>query len=241
MSLAINYIPVLTTLSGSCLTMANWSELGIEKGAFCLASLCIRPGPQVLMTFHNLRHYCAWPGKIILNLVALLAAKTSSGDFKIRSTYDGSYLTLSKEEVLRLLAHLQPDYVVLPDSQSVLEFSQAAVGWQVLQVGKNSTFSYWIDDLSQPKLSLPADMTGEIWLESDRIAYDAVQGVYYGRTEKGNILDKIYSQDFTPLAENCPCPTCQQGFTKAYLHHLLQHTPLLAQRLLIQHNVLCMQ
>ena len=38
-------------------------------------------------------------------------------------------------------------------------------------------------------------------------------------------------------SENCSCETCSQGFTRAYFHHLLQHTPLLAQRFLVIHNV----
>ena len=59
--------------------------------------------------------------------------------------------------------------------------------------------------------------------------------------QKINILDTIYSEDFTSLAAGCVCPTCQQGFTKAYLHHLLQNTPLLAQRFLIAHNISIMR
>lgn len=238
MSLAINYVPTLTTLAGSCLTTANWSALGVDKAAFCLASLCIRPGPQVLMEFNNLRHYCAWPGKIILNLVALLAAKTASGDFKIRSPYDGSYFTISIKEVFALIDHLQPDYVVLPDNQWVLDFSKQAVNWQVLQIGKNNNIAYWVDDLAQPDPCFPQDMTDILWLESDRPAADAMQGIYYGVTGNSNILDTVHSEEFIPLVDDCACPTCQQGLTRAYLHHLLQHTPLLAQRFLIAHNVM---
>lgn len=242
MSLVINVIPRFTTAAGSSLTMANWSELGIENGSFCLASLCIRPGPQVLMSFKHLRHYCAWPGKIILNLLALLAAETSSGYFKLRSPYDGSYLTISKKEVMQLLEHLQPDYVVFPDSQWLSEFSQGSVAnWQSIVVGKNQLFFYWIDDCSQPIPNFLQDTSGVIWLETDRPAKDALNGIGYQAAEKINILDTIYSEDFTSLAAGCVCPTCQQGFTKAYLHHLLQNTPLLAQRFLIAHNISIMR
>ena len=45
---------------------------------------------------------------------------------------------------------------------------------------------------------------------------------------------------FETIDPECTCPTCSQQFTKAYLHHLLQQTPLLCHRLLIQHNVFWM-
>ncbi len=43
--------------------------------------------------------------------------------------------------------------------------------------------------------------------------------------------------NFNVLDPNCSCPTCTQKLTRAYLHHLLQHTPLLCQRFLILHNI----
>ena len=52
-----------------------------------------------------------------------------------------------------------------------------------------------------------------------------------------NVLDDDYALDYHLLTDNCLCQTCQQGFTRSYFHHLLTHTPLLAQRFLVQHNV----
>lgn len=238
MSLVINVTPSLTTAAGSVLTVANWRELGVEHGAFCLAALCIRPGPQILLSFESLRHYCAWPGKIVLNMVALWAAKTASGDFKLRSPYDGSYFTISKKEVSGMLQHLQPDYVVFPDNQSLSDFSQEPTPWLSLIVGSYGECSYIIDDCPQ---SIPhvvsSGQSGVMWIETDRPAQDGLHGIGYCVDRNINLLEKVYREDFTALEAACTCPTCQQRLTKAYIHHLLQHTPLLAQRFLIAHNV----
>jgi len=40
-----------------------------------------------------------------------------------------------------------------------------------------------------------------------------------------------------PIAEGCPCPACAQGFSRAYLHHLLRAGEQTAQRLLTLHNL----
>ena len=77
----------------------------------------------------------------------------------------------------------------------------------------------------------------EIFLESDTPAKDACLGQLYCHDGVIALLDERYSTQFEPLDANCHCPTCEQKLTRAYLHHLLEHTPLLCQRLLIQHNV----
>ncbi len=40
-----------------------------------------------------------------------------------------------------------------------------------------------------------------------------------------------------PILENCPCPTCSQGFSRAYLHYLLGAGELTALRLVTLHNL----
>mgnify|MGYP002308534132 FL=1 len=57
-------------------------------------------------------------------------------------------------------------------------------------------------------------------------------------TSKGivNILNEKYAKDFTPLDENCDCPTCRRH-TKAYLRHLFKANEVLAMRLAVMHNL----
>jgi queuine tRNA-ribosyltransferase len=40
-----------------------------------------------------------------------------------------------------------------------------------------------------------------------------------------------------PIMEDCPCPTCAQGFSRGYLHYLLRARELTGLRLVTQHNL----
>lgn len=57
-------------------------------------------------------------------------------------------------------------------------------------------------------------------------------------TSKGrvNIRDAKYKDDFSPLDDECDCPTCQH-YTKAYLRHLYVCDETFGKRLLSLHNV----
>lgn len=57
-------------------------------------------------------------------------------------------------------------------------------------------------------------------------------------TSKGrvNIRDAKYKEDFTPLDDECDCPTCQ-NYTKAYLRHLYVCDETYGKRLLSMHNI----
>lgn len=50
-----------------------------------------------------------------------------------------------------------------------------------------------------------------------------------------DLADKIYSDDFTPILTECRCYTCL-NFTRAYIHHLLNTSEILASVLLMLHN-----
>ncbi|MCX7117717.1 MAG: hypothetical protein NTW94_07435 [Legionellales bacterium] len=79
-------------------------------------------------------------------------------------------------------------------------------------------------------------------VETDRPAADGYQGIAYGEEGAMAIHEVHFALQFTPLDANCDCKTCSQKLTRAYLHHLWHHTPLLCQRFIIQHNVhLCAQ
>ena len=75
------------------------------------------------------------------------------------------------------------------------------------------------------------------YLESDLPTRDASLGIVYHRDGVYSLKDKTQALQFEPIDSNCLCPTCSQRLTRAYLHHLLEHTPLLCQRFLIQHNI----
>ncbi|XP_011495304.1 PREDICTED: queuine tRNA-ribosyltransferase subunit QTRTD1 homolog isoform X2 [Ceratosolen solmsi marchali] len=51
-----------------------------------------------------------------------------------------------------------------------------------------------------------------------------------------NLSFKKYRDNFTPICKSCHCATCK-NYTKAYIHHLIQVKELLAQVLLMIHNV----
>jgi hypothetical protein len=106
-----------------------------------------------------------------------------------------------------------------------------------------SDFLNWLESIGTDAVIWPyADNHPDLplWTEglvSDKPAHDAHQGIFYDNTHIANILDKQFEKDLSLLSPDCQCETCSEGFTRAYLHHLLQHTPLLAQRFLAVHNV----
>lgn len=75
------------------------------------------------------------------------------------------------------------------------------------------------------------------FIESDKPALDAMEGLVYTPNKNISIADSSQSMCFDKIDEFCKCPTCQQSLSRAYLSHLYSHTPLLCQRFLIQHNV----
>ena len=85
-------------------------------------------------------------------------------------------------------------------------------------------------------LMLDLVSNGVRFVESDLPAEDARLGKVY--CSEGVILlqDNAMTMQFENMDAKCQCPTCSQQLTRAYLHHLLEHTPLLCQRFLVQHN-----
>lgn len=66
---------------------------------------------------------------------------------------------------------------------------------------------------------------------------DGFDGFFYNDRQRISIQSAEMALDFNPLQQDCPCPACHEGLTRAYLSHLYQHVPLLCQRFLIQHNL----
>jgi queuine tRNA-ribosyltransferase len=46
-----------------------------------------------------------------------------------------------------------------------------------------------------------------------------------------------YADDPGPIYEGCPCPTCEEGFTRGYLRYLVKNRELSGLRLVVVHNL----
>lgn len=265
---ANQFIPLVTSTAGGCLTMANWQRTGVDCGAFYLDELLMKPGIAVLQGLTDLKGYYAWPGKVLLNVQ--MPKQNAQGFYRIRSRYDGEAIDMDPSSLFSLICQLKPDYLVLsatifpefeglrlhfPETIKVCvvaeEFNAFAgkfAGYyrdfqatecfsDLLQALKNQPQPCCLSgDFDRDQLKILADFK-QVWVESDRPANDAMAGRIYDREGVFNLLESDYEYQFHPLAEGCRCDTCAQGLTRAYLHHLLQQTPLLCQRFLIQHNV----
>ena len=261
----LGLIPSLMTHAGTCLTADNWYEVGINAVAVDLASLLFKPGFTLLSKLKKLSNYLGWEKTIVLNASLTQAKINRANDqYVLRSPYDGSILSYSLDEIILLIEDLQPDLVILPTgvmhqfkSEGITPFyspaeqhsTQTAAGIYFYYDNKNS----WSDFLAtlqrhQGKMCFVAGDLGfeEIqelnkigirFIQSDLPAANACQGEIY--TAQGPIVLSTtqYADDFELIDNQCSCPTCTQSFTRAYLHHLLAQTPLLCQRLLIQHNL----
>jgi queuine tRNA-ribosyltransferase len=75
------------------------------------------------------------------------------------------------------------------------------------------------------------------YIESDIPAREALLGRVYCSDGVLSIDNAEFAMQCEVIEKDCLCPTCTQSFTRAYLHHLLGQTPLLCQRLLVQHNI----
>ena len=52
-----------------------------------------------------------------------------------------------------------------------------------------------------------------------------------------NLWDRSYEDSKEPLASNCDCISCNNGYMRGYIHHLLHCKEMLAQVLLSSHNL----
>ncbi len=50
----------------------------------------------------------------------------------------------------------------------------------------------------------------------------ARRGFLFSRTGVVKIEKAVYSKDFSPVEEDCPCCACRSGISKAYMHHLFK-------------------
>jgi len=73
--------------------------------------------------------------------------------------------------------------------------------------------------------------------------FDCVLPTRHGRNGQAftfygtlNLKNAVCARDAKPIDTNCACPACQ-GYSRAYLHHLLKAKEILGVRLLTLHNV----
>ena len=265
-----NFIPILSSEAGLCLTVANWREVGVNTAAYYLDSLLLKPGYFLLQKIHDLKAYLGWSGSLVLNAKRFLANK--EGIYTLTSPYDGSKIKLTYFEWVDMIWHLKPDTVVLP-KRIVQDYPEIWTHWMdsmmplihaddLLQLDMqrphgvyfNFDASDSIDTLLEQLDKWPhvqRYITGDVnWelmkrlkmmgvehIESDAPAEAAMQGLVYTQVGEVNLLDNQTAMHFETIGADCTCPTCSQGLTQAYLHHLLLHTPLLCQRFSMQHNV----
>ncbi|WP_454780673.1 queuine tRNA-ribosyltransferase [Legionella sp. WA2022007384] len=265
-----NFIPVLTSEAGLCLTTANWQEAKVTAASYSLESLLYKPGRDVLQKISDLANYLACPGMMVINASSLIANKEKV--YVLKSPYDGSRVKLTSWELIELIQHLKPNVVLLPKN-IMRDFPQIWDNWdeKIVPFIHSDDFEkhavikphgVYFKILNEPNWvqleqwsHIPRYVVGyfdaeliqrlrhlEIgFIETDEPAQAAMQGRVYSNTGTVDLMDAKTAMQFELIDANCVCPTCSQQFTRAYLHHLLNHTPLLCQRFLIQHNVFYVQ
>jgi len=87
----------------------------------------------------------------------------------------------------------------------------------------------------------PADLVGAVGRGIDM--FDCVLPTRSGRTDQAfvrsgtlNLRNARHRKDQRPLDDACGCPTCQ-GYSRAYLHHLVMAKEMLGPMLLTWHNL----
>lgn len=258
-------IPVLSAEEGSCLTPENWHEVGVKTVVYYLDSLLLKPGIELLKTISDFKSYCGWSETLILNAANLSPNK--EGHFILKSPYDGSKIQISYAELLEIIVKMKPDAVLLPPQiltdvpdfwakwgGSIIPFFSQE---DALQVKGLESYGYYVHLKNKNRLGeIKSDDTplyvfgaldrelvanlvnqGIQFIEFTEPAQLAFQGQVYAKNEVLDLVSISEALNFQLIDRDCTCPTCFQKLTRAYLHHLFLHTPLLAQRFLIQHNV----
>ena len=256
-------IPILTTPAGSCLTANNWQEAGVQCVSYYLSCLLIKPGLAYLKTLPEWKHYSGWDGDWVLN--ASMPAPNAKGQYVFRSPFDGAKVLCSTEDIVEVILHLKPQQIILSEGFDVTSdedwhqlstitrlFVPAQEQGRYLNRPIHGLY-YNIENTqdiatmigkhqaNHPDLdyyvACRATQSSEANIESDQPAKDACSGIVYCSDGKIDLREKIYATQFERIDSACDCTTCEQQFTRAYLHHVLEHTPLLCQRFLIQHNI----
>ena len=65
----------------------------------------------------------------------------------------------------------------------------------------------------------------------------ARMGTAFSNEGRLNLKNARFRHDHQTLDEGCPCPACSQGFTRAYIHHLVRQREMTGAILLSLHNI----
>lgn len=84
---------------------------------------------------------------------------------------------------------------------------------------------------------LVATAQGMDIIDSDCAATTALHGGAYVGTKRLHLTKEHMADDSRVLVPGCQCPTCQAGYSRAYLHQLIQEQSPVGVRLLIVHNL----
>lgn len=210
--MSINVLPLFTDETNSCLTNHDLLLAGVDAISLNLKNLLIRPGMQFLIKNNLIRKYYAWDKKLILNCKSLNF--NDKNELLIRSEIDGSKFVFSKDEIWQLIDALDVDKVIHEDADP----------------------EYLVGSFDLNFVLKHANLKN-LYIENHKHLADGYIGVFYRDMQEYKILEDKWEFEFTVLDKKCGCYTCSNDFTCGYLHHLLKNTPLLAQRLLMLHNV----
>lgn len=260
------YIPLLTSDAGSSITVANWEEASIHRASYSLQSLLMKPGFDFLVTLENLASLVGWSGTLILDAslpkqeaLGFYTFRSIYDGRQIRVTADEIIkLVCQLKPAMVIFPEMNAEqrtmvWKSLPDTvfpffplidgqddhNSPRPFgiflSYKDYSLQPISLVKNK-LCYMAGDIDLPAMHF-LKKQGIAYIQSDLPAKDGIQGNLY--TREGNILiqDPSMAMQLRVIDEDCTCPVCRQQWTRAYFHHLYQHTPQLCQRFLVQHNV----
>lgn len=261
------FVPVLTSEAGLTLTTANWQEAQVDVASFHLNDLLIKPGLNALHELADLAHYLNWPGTLVLNASTLVANREGNitivspyDGSKLRLTCQQLIalidhlkpgMVLLPAEIMRHVPDIWSQwnpaimpYLALEDikSQTVtlphgVYLRHDELSNQLKAVLDLADLPVYLTDVSSVAVRLEL-ANKAVYLEADAPAVSAYNGVVTdGQGLPLDLKDTAASRQFEVINPSCTCCTCEQKLTKAYLHHLYHHTPLLCQRFLIQHNV----
>lgn len=69
----------------------------------------------------------------------------------------------------------------------------------------------------------------------------ARNGTAFTRTGRMVVRNAEYAKDFKPIDEHCDCYACRNGFTRAYIRHLIKCGEITGARLITLHNLRMLQ
>ncbi len=228
-----HFVAVLTSLAGSILTAANWRASNCSWGVAYLSDLLVKPGYRYLRQLPDLHSHFAWHGQLMLNVT--LPKPNTDNQYILKSPYDGSRMSVARDAVLELVSSLNPQYLIVAAGEDSVFCCENA---EVIHLSSgNGACPRYLQD--NDMLGQPVELSenNPFWIESDKPAQHGHAGHVYRDDMLIDITSRQYQQQFVPIDTCCQCPICQAKLSLAYLHHIYQHTPLLGQRLLIQHNV----